>query len=185
MANTIVPGDQLVVKKRAFGEINRGDVIVFDFPKDPSIKYVSRVIGLPRETIEVLGELIYINGKELPEQRVTVKSASEEQVLEELSTEGTGPYRVFYVSREADDQGVSSDSEGGTFGITGPFQIPEGQYYVMGDNRDNSEDSRYWGTVPRALVYGKPTMIYWSVSRDKAGNENPRWERIFSKITNY
>ena len=186
MANTIIPGDRLIVKKRAFGEITRGDIIVFSYPRDPSMKYVSRVIGLPQETIEVRGKFVYINGKRLAEQRVTVKPNFDGDTLQELSTEGAGPYRVFYVSREGLDQaGVPSDLDGGDFGTSGPFQIPDHEYYVMGDNRDNSEDSRYKGTVPRALVFGKPTMIYWSVSRDKAGNESPRWERTFTKIRNY
>lgn len=186
MANTIIPGDHLVVKKRAFGEINRGDLIVFKYPKDPSIHYLSRVIGLPRETIEVRPRSVRINGKELAEQRVIVKPNFDSGVLEELSTEGTGPYRVYYSSPgEGDQTGVISEFEEGVFGQSDPFQIPDNEYYVMGDNRDNSEDSRYWGTVPKALVLGKPTMIYWSVSRDKSGNDTVRWERIFTKIRNY
>jgi len=188
MANTIIPGDHLVVKKRAFGEINRGDIIVFRYPKDTSVKYVFRVVGLPRETIEIRGRSIYINGKELNEQRVTVKPDYyfDEGVLRELSTEGSGPYRVFYFSRaEGDESGMPSDLEKGDFGTNGPFQIPDNEYFVMGDNRDNSEDSRFWGTVPRALVFGKPTMIYWSAHRDREGNESIRWNRVFSKIRNY
>src|SRR5258705_7195490 len=119
MANTIIPGDHLVVKKRAIGEINRGDVIIFDFPKDPAIKYVSRVVGLPRESIEIRGKLVYIDGKEIPEQRVMVPNAAVEK-LEELSSEGNGPYRVFYVYREGGAQaGVTSDLDSGDFGVNG------------------------------------------------------------------
>lgn len=175
MANTIVPGDHLVVKKRAFGEINRGDIIIFKYPKDTSVHYVKRVIGLPRETVEVRGMLVYINGKELNEVRVMVKPYYEADVLEELSTEGSGPYRVYYFLRYGNDE---SDSEDGTFGKGAPFQIPDNEYFVMGDNRDNSEDSRYWGTVPRNLVFGKPTLIYFSSTRD----DEIRWDRIFKKI---
>ena len=185
MANTIIPGDSLVVKKRAFGEVKRGDLIVFRYPRDLSTNFLSRVIGLPNESIEVRGKSVYINGVELPEQRVTVRQDNllEAGMLEELSTEGSGPYRVFYVSREGGDYaGVSPDLDTGEFGTNGPFQIPDGEYYVMGDNRDNSEDSRYKGTVPRSMVFGKPTMIYWSAGRDKTGNVTVRWERIFTSI---
>lgn len=185
MANTIIPGDCLIVKKRAFGEINRSDLIVFSYPKDLSTKYISRVIGLPRETIEVRGKLVYINNIELPEQRVTVKPNFEGDILEELSTEGTGPYRVFYTLLEEGNGPVgSSGLDGGDFGSNGPLQIPDNEYYVMGDNRDNSEDSRYKGTVPRSLIFGKPTMIYWSSGQDKVDKENVRSERIFTKIGN-
>jgi signal peptidase I len=186
MSNTIIPGDHLVVKKRAFGEINRGDLILFKYPKDTSVTYLFRVIGLPRETIEVRGRFVYINGKELKEQRVIVEPYYEADALPELSTEGSGPYRVFYFSREeADESAMPSDLEKTEFGLNGPFQIPDNEYFVMGDNRDNSEDSRFWGTVPRALVFGKPTMIYWSASRDRQGNESIRWDRVFLKIRNY
>lgn len=96
MANTIIPGDRLVVKKRAFGEITRGNVIIFNYPADSATKYIGRVIGLPNETIELRGKLVYINGGVLAEQRVTIIPHYGDQLLEEFSTEGSGPYRVFY-----------------------------------------------------------------------------------------
>lgn len=181
MSNTVIPGDHLIVKKRAFGEIKRGDIIIFKYPKDPSIKYIFRVVGLPRETIEIRGRSVYINGEELAEQRVTVVPDQyfDEDGLTELSTEGTGPYRVFYFG----ESGRSPDLQENIFGINRSFQIPDNEYFVMGDNRDNSYDSRFWGTVPRGLVCGKPTMIYWSVHRDSQGNENIRWKRVFSKLS--
>lgn len=174
MAYTIIPGDHLVVQKRAFGEIHRGDIIVFKYPKDTSVHYVKRVIGLPGETIEVRGMLVYVNGKELNEERVMVTPNIEPDMLEELATEGSGPYRVFYFSR---DEHVEDPADG-KFGKGASFQIPDGEYFVMGDNRDNSEDSRYWGTVPRNLVFGKPTLIYFSSTR----HDEIRWKRIFKKI---
>lgn len=179
MANTIIPGDHLVVKTRAFGEILRGDVILFDYPKNPSEKRVARVVGLPGESIELRGTAVYINGKELPEQRVIVEPNDEPEALKELYTEGSGPYRVYYSPR---DEGTPAQVDG-IFGTNEPFAIPANEYYVMGDNRDNAEDSRFWGTLPRPLVFGKPTMIYWSASV-KPGHEEPRWERVFKRIRN-
>jgi signal peptidase I len=186
MANTVLPGDHLVVKKRAFGEINRGDVIVFRYPKDTSVRYLQRVIGLPGETIEIRGRLVYINRRELKEERVTVKPYDELEPdgLQELSSEGSGPYHVYFSRQKADESGLTPESEEYPFGSDRPFQLHDNEYFVMGDNRDNSEDSRFWGALPETLVFGKATMIYWSVHRDKEGNESIRWNRIFRTISN-
>lgn len=184
MANTIIPGDQLVIKKRAFGEVERGNLVVLKWPKDPAIHYVSRVVGLPGETIEVRDRIVLIDGQELQEQRVTVKDddLSEHEMLPELSSEGAGPYRVFYYARDGSEAPRVPPARETTFGIDTPFKIPDGQYFVMGDNRDNSYDSRFWGPVSRDGIIGKPTMIYWSSRPDKSGSEQDRWERIFTKV---
>lgn len=175
MANTVLPGDCLAVKKRAFGEITRGDLIVFRYPDELSTYYLARVIGLPNETLQMRGKLIYVNEKVVDEQRVTVLADDPRQAdaMEELAVEGSGDYRVFYFADERDEY---------PYGGAEPFLIPDNQYFVMGDNRDNSRDSRYRGPVPRSLVFGKPTMIYWSERDDASGTVEPRWNRVFTKV---
>jgi signal peptidase I len=184
MANTIIPGDHLTVK-RIFGEIARGDLVLFRYPKQLDVQYISRVIGLPGETIEVRDKSVFINGNELQERRVFVKPIRnfDDGMLEELSSEGSGPYSVFYFLR---DQSIVSllgrEPNEVTFGTRSPFKIPDQQYFVMGDNRDNSYDSRFQGTVPRQLIWGKPTVIYWSSHRNGAHEEKVRWERMWTKV---
>jgi signal peptidase I len=183
MSNTVVPGDHLIVTNR-IGEIERGDLLVFKFPKNPAELHISRAVGLPGETIEIRDTRIYINGKELPEQRVTVKpeSSGSYAALEELSTEGVGPYRVFYHSRVLGNDSTFLGEPDESYGIRTPFQVPNNQYFVMSDNRDNSYDSRFWGTVSREAIVGKPTIIYWSSQVDQSGVETVKWERVFTKI---
>jgi len=115
-------GDKILVDK-SIGELKRGDLITFLYPKDRTKWYFKRVIGLPNETIEIRAGKVYING----------------QIIEES-------YIV-----EAYNKAKASFP---------PRKIEEYQYFVMGDNRDNSSDSRYWGTVDEKLITGKYTMIY-------------------------
>jgi signal peptidase I len=180
MANTIIPGDHLVIRK-AFGLPGRGDIVIFKYPDDPSIVYISRIVGLPGERIELRDRSVYLDGSELGEQRVTVKFDSDFEygAMEEISTEGSGPYRVFYFPR--DDANVSQPPEM-TFGTKQPFRIPDNHYFVMGDNRDNSFDSRMRGPVPRELIWGKATIIYWSSGTDKLHQEKIRWDRINQRV---
>ena len=166
MANTIVPGDQLLIH-RSFGQIERGQIVMFQFPEDSNY-YIKRVVGLPGETIQVRGNTIFINQRPLNEQRVKADDGSSfESPLKEISTEGNGPYRVFY-TETFDDRFAT----GGDFGTHTPFQIPNNSFFLMGDNRDNSEDSRWRGAVPRELIWGKPSIIYYSDT----------WERVFKKV---
>jgi signal peptidase I len=156
MANTIVPGDGIVMAP-IFGKIERGDIIHFKYPPNPSFRYVSRVIGLPGETIHVQGRRVFINGAELAEIRVLVEPFTGTYPMKEVATEGAGSYRVYYFKE--DELFPSSDFRVPN-AVREPYPIPEGHYFVMGDNRDNAEDSRYWGTVPRDLIAGKLFMKY-------------------------
>ncbi len=127
MLHTLLVGDHLLVNKMAyyFGEPERGDIIVFQYPKDDSRDFVKRVVGLPGETLEVKGNNVFINGKPLNE-----------------------PYAIY--------QGASSGYH------FGPVKIAEGNLFMMGDNRDNSQDSRVWGTLDMKKIHGKAFIIHWS-----------------------
>ncbi|MFN7929284.1 MAG: signal peptidase I [Blastocatellia bacterium] len=173
MANTIIPGEQVAVTK-FFGAVQRGDIVVFRYPKNPSILYLKRVIGLPGENIEVRGKQVFINGQALAEKRVKVDLAMEEPAaqksLRELAEEGAGEYRVFYDKLTWDEK--EEFTEGMSYAVKTPYKIPAGQYFVMGDARDNSQDSRFWGTVAADAILWKAYMI----------TSSPETARVFTKL---
>jgi signal peptidase I len=152
MENNLLIGDHLLVNKFIVGPstspierallperaIRRGDVVVFKYPMDRERDFIKRVIGLPGETLEVKNKRVYINGKPLDEPYVHfLEPPQSPSALAEVTS---------YDLRER----------------YGPITIPAGQYFMMGDNRDNSEDSRYWGLLSRQDVKGLAVMIYWS-----------------------
>lgn len=161
MANTIIPGDRVLYIMHV-GEVKRGDIVIFKHPTDPKEMYLSRVIGLPGETIQVKGRSVFINGGELHEERVLVRLSGlpepESPVVKVEPKPQDAWYRVFY------DIDLSSDDEfevapGLKYGVAESYQIPPGNYFLLGDSRDNSHDSRYWGTAPRDLIVGKALLI--------------------------
>lgn len=169
MANTILAGEK-VAATRFYSGIKRGDLVVFKWPKNPNILYLKRVIGLPGETIEVRGTKVFINGQELPEKRVKVDLTANDPnattPLQELGEEGTGEYRVFYDAQNWETgQGYDHEMK---FAVKSPFQIPPGQYFMLGDSRDNSMDSRFWGTVSQDAIVSKAYMIFSSADPERA-----------------
>lgn len=203
MQNTINIGDHLFVNKFIFGkptpilgrllptrEIKRGDVIVFKLPDDPKVNYVKRVIGLPGETVQVKGHRVYINGKELPEERAFVEPP--DPMKPELTIIKTEPkpegawYRIYYYidrSHDADDFEISHDVK---YGVAEPVKVPEGKYFVMGDSRDNSQDSRYWGFVPRENIFARALYVHLSFDPRATGPLNKlaniRWSRLGTAV---
>jgi signal peptidase I len=190
MENNLLIGDHLLVNKFIFAptplaigrhtlpvrDIRRGDIVVFKYPEEPDRDFIKRVIGLPGETVELRNKKVFVNDKPLDE-----------------------PYIHFLTPPSNDYQEVTSADVRERFG---PVTVPADRYFVMGDNRDNSQDSRYWGFLPRDYVKGKALMIYWSY---ESGREDyldeglgasvkrmvsvvthfftkTRWERLFHLI---
>jgi signal peptidase I len=199
MLNTILVGDHLLVNRVIYGgptwlgflghrEIRRGDVIVFKHPEQPDALYVKRVVGLPGETIEIYGTRVYVDGKELPETKALVKETEPDDAVEivgEPRVAAGATYTVYYSEMRSlgdDDAGFSSlvSADRGTVGVGRPFRIPAGHYFCLGDNRDNSADSRSWGTVPRENVVGRAAVVYWSTAPSRSGGwpDSIRWSRI-------
>ncbi len=161
MENNLLIGDHLLVNKFVYGPsesalertilplgtIGRGDVIVFKYPEEPERDFIKRVIGLPGDRIELRQKKVYVNGTPLDEPYVHF-------------LEPPGPYNT--------NSEVTSLDVREQFG---PVTVPANQYFVMGDNRDNSQDSRYWGFLPRDYVKGKALIIYWSYESDRADYE--------------
>lgn len=196
MLNTILIEDHLMVNKFIFGEhpswlagilpyreIQRGDIIVFKYPLAPETNYVKRVIGLPGETIEVYGSRVYINGKELPEDKVLVRDPQmkSDLVLLGAPEKAEGARWTAYYNqmrnlgdRDESDYSTLVSGDMGEYGVhRHPYTIPAGTYFCMGDNRDNSEDSRVWGTVPRENVVGRAMFVYWSLDMSGTTDDDP------------
>jgi signal peptidase I len=172
MMNTILPGDQLTVSK-LLREPRRGDVVLYSYAGMES--YLGRIIGLPGESIQLRGTAILINDKPIDEERATVAPEGlTDQQLSELSHEGQGPYCVYYAQR-SDDGAEALESNEKTFGIKEPFRIPKDTYFILGDNRDNSEDGPYRGPVPREWIWGTVSIVYWS---EPVHGGDVRWERL-------
>jgi signal peptidase I len=165
MMPTLLIGDFILVNKFSYGvrlpvlndkiiemgEPERGDVVVFRFPKEPTVDYIKRVIGLPGDRIAYFNKKLYVNGQpiaQVSEGRYQgVGQGANMTGAEHLQEDLTGIKHSILISH-----GVSS--------LEDVFVVPKGQYFVMGDNRDNSNDSRYWGTVPEANLVGKAFFIW-------------------------
>jgi signal peptidase I len=197
------PGPRLPVLPQR--DIRRSDIIVFKYPGNPfnqerdrdednipyKVNYVKRVIGLPGDVVEVKGLRVFVNGTPLPEHIIVVRKPISEkaplEIKEETPWQGNELYNVYYfertvdAEREGQDPGTSSDFH---FAVNGkPAKVPENCYFVMGDDRDNSLDSRAWGFVPRELVIGRAMFVYWSYDETKPFESpfdfftNSRWSR--------
>jgi signal peptidase I len=167
MESTVLTGDHLIVDKLSYSppgslsrfllpytEVKRGDIIVFKFPPDPRQMYVKRVMGVPGDRIKVVDKKVVLNGKTLTEPYTQHIDPAEMPYRDNFPDTPLGAHsehmpRVNEMLSHVDK-------------ATGELVVPAGSYFAMGDNRDNSLDSRYWGWVPRENIMGKPTIIFWS-----------------------
>ena len=183
MEPNLLVGDHLLVNKFVFAPtvgsverallpirpIRRGDIVVFKFPEEPERDFIKRTIGLPGDTIELRNRELWVNGARVTE-----------------------PYAHYLFP-----QGESEDAGFDVRAKYGPVTVPEGHYFMMGDNRDNSQDSRYWGFLPQHYVKGRALTIYWSF--EQPAGEQPtglvgvakaitsiftgtRWSRLLHQI---
>jgi signal peptidase I len=162
MESTLLVGDHLLVDKLAyaphgsfsgallpFRNVQRGDIVVFRYPVNPKDTYVKRVVGTPGDHIRIVRRQVFLNGKPLNEPYKVHRSKIEDPYRDDFPNHG---YMLEERAVEMLEKNV----------VNGELVVPENSYFVLGDNRDNSLDSRYWGFVPRENIIGKPLMIYWS-----------------------
>jgi signal peptidase I len=154
MKPTLLVGDFILVNKLVyrFSEPKRGDIVVFKYPIDPNIDFIKRIVALPGEQVEVKNNQVFINGKPLP---LTEVGRGEENGVRKFIYEEVMPEGIKHKVQFYEDFPFSKRD-------FGPVVVPPNHYFVMGDNRDNSEDSRYWGFLPRENIVGKAFVIYFS-----------------------
>ncbi len=162
MKPTLQIGDHILVNKFIYGvklpftqftlipwkKPERGDIIVFVYPVEPDKDFIKRVIGIPGDEVEIRDKEVFINGEPFEENDATYTKFTEDRVF----PGDVNPRDNF-----------------------GPVTIPENQYFVLGDNRDNSYDSRFWGFVDERALKGEAFIIYWSWDSEQFG---PRWSRL-------
>ncbi len=205
MEDTLLIGDHLLVDKLAYApdgngfsrhflpyeDVKRGDIIVFRYPVDISQTFVKRVIGVPGDHIRLQHKKVYLNGHELQEPYVYHK----DDYIEPYRDDFPGAPNSVVLERGL--QMLERNTE------NGEVVVPPNSYFAMGDNRDRSLDSRYWGFVPRANIIGKPLIIYWSYEASTEALSGPtislphmldlaehffsrtRWSRTFKLVRGY
>ena len=165
MESTLLIGDYLLVDKFCYGQsgwgrllpyrkVRRGDIIVFHYPINPAQHFVKRVVGVPGDRIRLINKRVFVNGTPLDEP-YTQFIANDRQ-----------PYRDDFPRTDYPAFGVNAKWWSQMRKLVEDHQliVPEEHYFVLGDNRDDSQDSRYWGFVPRQNIIGRPLLIYWSAS---------------------
>ncbi len=203
MMPTLLVGDYIFVNKFAYGyskyslpfspdlfngrifgsDPKRGDIVVFRFPPNPSIDYIKRCVGLPGDRIQMKNGVLYVNGQAVP--KVADGAFNSDYAKD--------PGQNIPVFRETLPNGVTYDTldeSPDTLGDnTREFIVPPGHYFMMGDNRDNSADSRFdVGYVPAENLVGKASLIFFSLGNDTAFSEiwkwptNMRWNRLFKGV---
>lgn len=184
MMPTLLVGDFILVNKFIYGvrlpvlntevidisEPERGDVVVFRYPEDPSIPFIKRVVGLPGDRIGYYDKVLHINGKPIPQRSVGTYSdtgAGSDMTGADIRVEVlSGTEHTILIQRQAPSR-------------SGEMTVPEGHYFVLGDNRDNSRDSRYWGTVPDENLIGKAFVIWMNWDWSSGGIA---WGRLGDSI---
>jgi signal peptidase I len=185
MIPTLLVGDQIFVNKFSYGlripftdwvgekpryffrtnEPARGDIIVFKYPVDPDIYFIKRIVGIPGDTIEMKNKVVTINGKEF--EKTPLAAEKIDGIFKSLEDSASEYPRermdVHYEKFDNDTATIMVDKQSYFSESFSPVVVPEGQYFVMGDNRDNSKDSRFWGFVPFDYVKGKAFVIWLSV----------------------
>ena len=181
MMPTLLIGDFILVNKFTYGirlpvldnkiiELNtpsRGDVIVFRYPEDPAVPFIKRVVGIPGDHIAYYNKVLYINGE-----------AAEQDIIGKYQGIGSGLNMSGASLREENLDGHPHEIliQPGVPTLEGTMVVPEGSYFVLGDNRDNSRDSRFWGTVPDENLIGRAFMIWMS------WDHGIHWNRIGDSI---
>jgi signal peptidase I len=177
MLDTLLVGDFLFVNKFEYGPKipfshirlpglrgpRTGDIIVFQFPQDPSKDFIKRCIATGGQTVELRDKVVYVDGSPA---RAADRFAIHKDVSLLPCTSDLPPYPEDANLRQCRDE-------------FGPFRVPPGRLFMMGDNRENSNDSRFWGTVPMDYVKGRAMFIYWSWD---GPHFRPRWERLLRII---
>ena len=175
MEPTLLVGDHLLVNKFIFGgrahwydhilpyrEIRRGDIIVFKFPFQDHPHYVKRVIGIPGDRVKIVDQQVYVNGKRISEPYIVRDPAAPYDPFGDNFPPRSPQYLQANMQPEWADEIFQYIHDG-------EIAVPPDKYFAMGDNRDHSWDSRFWGFVDRDAVMGRPVVIYWSVLGD--GND--------------
>ncbi|PYP18422.1 MAG: signal peptidase I [Gemmatimonadetes bacterium] len=191
MERTLLAGDFLFVNKAVYGAQipgtnarlpgfqtpHRGDVIVFAYPKDPTLSYVKRVIGAPGDIVEMRLGQVFVDGRAIEEPYVQRSDPLHDGFDPEFN------WQREYVVQRTDEQRRRYHPTRDTWG---PLRVPTSKYFVLGDNRDNSADSRYWGFVDASAVKGRPLVVYFSYERGTHDAlpwlTDIRWSRLGSLI---
>jgi signal peptidase I len=150
MLGTLRPGDRVLVNRAVYHlhQPRRGDVVVFRYPRDPAVVFIKRIVGVPGDVLEVRDGRLYVNGERPREPYVHRTSGRADPTVAQAAIAGSTLHDPWSLAE--------------------PYRVPAGEYFVMGDNRTDSDDSRDWGTVPRAAIVGEGLATYWPLSRLRA-----------------